>query len=138
MLNEAARCGYAPRVGMMGSRWVVAAFVVTVFLGACGPPVPPAANAEQAHVDGAKAKKLFTGGAFLFDVRSPDEYRVDHIEGADNVPLGTIESRELGAKDTPIILYCDSGARAARAATILRSKGYTHVYELGAMANWNR
>ena len=123
----------------MSLRRLVLAFVVTVSLTACGSSPPPvAADASQAHVDASKAKKLVAGGARLIDVRGADEYGAKHIDGAENAPVETIEDRDFGGKDTPIVLYCDSGARAARAATTLRTRGYTHVYELGAMANWNK
>jgi phage shock protein E len=131
----------------MSRRWVVLpSFVILVTatlatlatLSACAPPVPPASTSDQAHVEPAKARKLFKEGAFLFDVRGPDEFKKAHIEGAENAPLATIDSRDIGPKDTPIILYCDNGVRAAKAAATLRAKGYTHVYELGGMSNWEK
>jgi rhodanese-related sulfurtransferase len=122
------------------SRWFVrlAFAILTASVTACTPPPPPATTAAEAHVEGMKAKQLFKEGAFLIDVRSPDEYREGHIEGADNTPVGGIDSREFAGKDTPIILYCSNGARAAKAAALLREKGYTRVYELGAMKNWDK
>ena len=125
----------------MSSRTVLFAFLLSVSVAAtaCGGGAPPPANdASQAHVDASKAKKLVAGGAKLIDVRCADEYGTKHIEGAENNPVETIEGADLGPKDGAIVLYCDSGARAARAAATLRAKGYTHVYELGAMANWNK
>jgi phage shock protein E len=126
--------------------------VLALLIAACGStpaapgapagPAAPGATAASSggggKVDGAKAKKLVAGGAKLVDVRGADEYGVKHIEGAENAPVETIDDTDLGPKETPLVLYCSSGARSARAATTLRSKGYKNVYELGAMSNWDK
>lgn len=118
-------------------------------LAACAssPPPPAAATAPNeatpaqssppaGHVDAKTAHALVGSGARLIDVRSPEEFAGGHIEGAESVPVATVDAAELGPKDSPLVLYCASGARAARAATVLRAKGYTRVYELGAMSSW--
>ena len=136
----------------MSTRTVLASAALITLLAACvaacgSSPATPAtaaaagattATPSDAHVDGGKAKKLVAGGARLIDVRGADEFGVKHIEGAENDPVETIDDADLGSKDTPLVLYCSSGARSARAATTLRSKGYKHVYELGAMSNWDK
>jgi rhodanese-related sulfurtransferase len=131
----------------MSRRSAVLPVLATVLLAACASaPLPPPAPAEPArapavadeHVDGATAKALVAGGARLVDVRTAEEFAERHIDGAVNVPVDTIGDRELGAKDAPLVLYCGSGARAARAAGTLRAKGYTRVYELGAMSSWDK
>lgn len=99
---------------------------------------PPArAPAEETFVDVATAKQLVKDGARLVDVRSPEEYATKHIEGAVNIPVDTIADRELGRADAPIVLYCGSGRRAARAAAKLREKGYTKVENLGGLKRWD-
>jgi len=130
----------------MSRRSVLFPFTVAIFLAACGsspaapkdPSHPSAAAPAAEHVDGSKAKKLVAGGARLVDVRGADEFAAKHIEGAENAPVETIEDRDVGAKDAPVVVYCTSGNRSARAAATLRSKGYTHVYDLGAMSNWDK
>ena len=115
------------------------AFALFVPLAACGGPPPAVSDASHAHVDGAKAKKLVAGGAKLVDVRGADEYAAKHIDGAVNSPAELIQEDDFGGnKDQPLVLYCDKGERAARAAATLRSKGFTHVYELGGMSNWDK
>ena len=132
----------------MTTRSALLAPVLALLIAACGstPAAPGAPGAPGAtvaasgggKVDGSKAKKLVAGGAKLVDVRGADEYGVKHIEGAENAPVETIDETDLGPKETPLVLYCSSGARSARAATTLRSKGYKNVYELGAMSNWDK
>ena len=40
-------------------------------------------------------------------------------------------------KDRAVIVYCHSGARAARAAAFLDAAGYTRVYNAGGILTWN-
>ncbi len=67
----------------------------------------------------------------IIDVREPEEYSVDHVEGAINIPPSEIMagSRKLDGlpKDTELILYCVSGSRSNVSANILRSQGFTNI-----------
>lgn len=65
-------------------------------------------------------------GAVLLDVRSPEEYADGHLEGSINLPINRIPSIGL-AKETPLFIYCLSGARAARAEQFLKKSGYDAV-----------
>lgn len=106
----------------------------------------PAAEAQPAadgiaapiKVDGDTAKHLVAQGARLVDVRAPDFYALGHIAGAINIPVAAVADRlaEIGPPETPIILYCRTGAGSARAAQTLASLGYTRVYDLGSYLNW--
>ena len=88
-------------------------------------------------ISGQQARELVAGGAQLIDVRTPTEFGQAHIEGARNIPVDLLSSRldEL-AKNKPVVVYCRSGARSTRAATLLRSKGFTAVHNLGSMGAW--
>ena len=76
----------------------------------------------------------------FFDVREDEEYVTGHAEGAELFPLDTID--ELSAPeripelDTPVFLYCRSGARSHIAAQKLLDLGYTRVYDLGGLNGW--
>lgn len=89
-------------------------------------------------VNGAEARKLVAGGARLVDVRSPEEFADGRLPGAVNIPVGALPGRlgDVGPKDATVILYCRSGARSARAATLLRKNGFSHVRNLGPMRAW--
>ena len=73
-----------------------------------------------------------TEGALLIDVREAEEYAAGHIPGAVNVPLSVIEGADLPA-DRPLFLYCLRGSRSARAAGILRRRGYSRVRSIGGI-----
>ena len=77
-----------------------------------------------------------TPGAILLDVRTPEAYREGHIPGSKNVPLQSLD-RVTGfvkSQDTPLFIYCHSGARSAQAVIALRRMGYTHVKNIGGIA----
>jgi len=85
-----------------------------------------------------KAKKMVEGGARLVDVRTPEEYGSGHLDGAVNIPVGELEGRlgELEPKGKPVVVYCASGFRSARAARALAAAGFKDVGDLGAMDDW--
>ncbi|MFC2011197.1 rhodanese-like domain-containing protein [Chloroflexota bacterium] len=77
---------------------------------------------------------------FLLDVREPDEFLSEHIEGAVNIPIHDLPDRikELPEKlDQPIISVCLSGARSAYATMFLKVYGYTNIRNLDfGMTGW--
>lgn len=77
--------------------------------------------------------ELAKNGATIIDVRSKGEFQRGHIKGAKNIPVDAIQSKlKTLKKDDTIICYCQSGARSGIARRILKSKGYTHVYNGGS------
>jgi phage shock protein E len=88
-------------------------------------------------------KKLFAGnstdyaalindGAMIVDVRTPQEYRSGNIRGSVNIPLDQLKGNlKKIKKDKPVIVCCASGMRSASAKGLLKSNGYTAVYNAG-------
>jgi rhodanese-related sulfurtransferase len=79
--------------------------------------------------------------ALVIDVREPGEFGGGHILGARNVPLARVDgSGELAKrKDKPVIVYCDGGERAAKAAAALRKLGFSRVVNLnGGLQAWQQ
>ena len=78
-----------------------------------------------------------TPGAVLLDVRTAEEFAGGHIPGSVNVPLDRLEQVARRAeKDTPLFVYCRSGARSASAAAVLEQEGYGQVRNIGGIAAW--
>ncbi len=79
-----------------------------------------------------------TDGAILLDVREKDEFRAGHIEGAKNLPLSAIQKATSTYKnfDTPLFIYCHSGARAGSALRELKKMGYTNVKNIGGIISF--
>jgi phage shock protein E len=91
-------------------------------------------------VDPARARALVAEGARLIDVRSPGEFAGGHLPGAVNIPVGELGARlpELPDPGRPLVVYCASGMRSASAASMLRSKGFREVHDLGSIARWGQ
>ena len=79
-----------------------------------------------------------TPGAVLLDVRTPEEYAGGHLAGSRNLPLQRITQveDEIPELETPIFVYCQSGARSRRAAAFLEKVGYTNVQNIGGLADY--
>lgn len=77
-------------------------------------------------------------GAVLLDVRSRQEFQEGHIPGSRNVLLSAIEEAAALAEDkqTPLFVYCYSGARSGQAVHALRRMGYANVKNIGGIAAW--
>ena len=74
----------------------------------------------------------------IIDVRTESEYKNGHIPGVENLPLTELEDN-LGKlqKDKPIVIHCQSGARAAMAYSLLRKNGYDNVVNYsGGINDW--
>lgn len=80
-----------------------------------------------------------TSGAILLDVRTPQEYGEGHIPGSKNIPLQTLDAVDgiIKGKETPLFVYCRSGARSRQAVSILKSKGYANVTNIGGIAAYS-
>jgi len=75
---------------------------------------------------------LMKQGALIIDVRTKGEYQGGHIKGSINIPLDTLKSNlSRFKKDKTIITCCASGMRSASAKSILKSNGFTEVYNGG-------
>ncbi|MFN8358045.1 MAG: rhodanese-like domain-containing protein [Spirosomataceae bacterium] len=83
---------------------------------------------------------LLQQGAVIVDVRTKGEYAGGHVKGSINIPLDVLGSNLAKFKDknTPIITCCASGMRSASAASLLKSKGYTQVYNGGGWMSLQR
>jgi rhodanese-related sulfurtransferase len=86
----------------------------------------------------------------IVDVREPEEFADGHIPGAVNIPLGRLEievdthpavvAREGEARslrERPVVRYCLSGGRSARAAAALQRLGFENPVSLaGGILAW--
>ena len=69
----------------------------------------------------------------IVDVRTPEEYLVEHFLNAINIPLDSIAQRieEFRQMKKPIIAYCRSGNRSGTAVSILKQYGITDAVNGG-------
>ena len=108
----------------------------------CG--VAPRAEADgvanQDDMTARELKDLLDRGEpiTILDVREPQEYRINRIEGSKLIPLGELPQRyEELDPNAAIVCQCKSGARSAKAAGFLRSIGFKNVRNLaGGIIGW--
>jgi rhodanese-related sulfurtransferase len=81
--------------------------------------------------------QLVKEGAIVLDVRSKGEYAGGHIKGSINISVDTLSNNlsKLKDKNKSIITCCASGMRSASAKGILKSNGYTQVYNGGGWSS---
>ena len=72
--------------------------------------------------------ELIQAGAFLVDVRTPEEFESGHVTASVNIPLDQVAERldEFEGKDH-IVVFCRSGNRSAMAKAILAQNGFANV-----------
>lgn len=86
-------------------------------------------------------RELLKSGAILLDVRTEAEFSAQHLPGAVNVPLDTLEQkipRVIPDRQQPIFLHCRSGRRSTVAEQRLRAMGYQRVINLGSYRDAER
>lgn len=83
-----------------------------------------------------EAKVLISQGAQIIDVRTHSEYQQDAVKGAINMPLEKLRSSppNLDASK-PVLVYCRTGGRSAKAAELLLNQGFKSVYNAGSLTN---
>lgn len=100
----------------------------------------PALSGRGAALGTAEAVRLVNREkGVLIDVSEPDEFAQGHAVGARNIPLAQLEGHKSlpSNKALPLVVVCASGARAVRAAGILRKLGYEKAEALaGGMKAW--
>jgi phage shock protein E len=82
-------------------------------------------------------RKHLQEGALVIDVRSPEEFRSDHVPGALNIPLDELCERlprEVPDKNRALLLHCLSGMRSRNGQQQLQRLGYANVLNLGSLA----
>ena len=76
----------------------------------------------------------------LLDVRTPEEYAVEHLENASNVNWNGndfVSKVEKLDKSQPVFVYCKVGGRSSQAANKLAELGFATIYNLdGGIMKW--
>jgi rhodanese-related sulfurtransferase len=92
-----------------------------------------------AEIDIRSFTAAHADGAYVLDVREPNEYVAGHVPGARLVPLGKVPDavRELPIGQ-PIYVICQSGNRSRVAAQHVDRSGRDARSVLGGTSEWIR
>ena len=120
--------------------WIGLGVILVVIIGAFIFKPGNTATAEKLplEVSVSEASSMRDAGAFVLDVREPDEWNESHIPGATLIPLGQLASRVNEVpKDQEIVVVCRSGNRSQQGRDILLSAGFTKVTSMaGGINQW--
>ncbi len=91
-----------------------------------------------AEISAAQAAQKRDQGAFILDVREPDEWQQFHIPGATLIPLGSLQSRlNEVPRDQEVVVVCRTGHRSAQGRDILLNAGFAQVTSMaGGVTQW--
>jgi hydroxyacylglutathione hydrolase len=124
--DQAQACWMRDRLAWTGIDHVVG--YVPSLEGLTAGPLPLVAPGALARVP----------DALVLDVRNANEHRAGRIPGSMQLDVGRLAFRvDQVPADRPVVVHCQTGNRAAVAASILRARGRTDVRELeGSYEGW--
>ena len=72
----------------------------------------------------------------VVDLRGASEYNSGHVDGAENVFVGTLpQNLDKISKDKPVVVYCQGGDRATIGYSLLIGKGFDNIRNYSASMN---
>lgn len=120
--------------------WVILLVILAVFgAGVVLMNNRPAATLTlPSEISVAQAAQLREQGAFVLDVRQPEEWNELHVPGATLIPLEQLPNRVSEVpKDQEILVICRSGNRSQAGRDILLQAGFEKVTSVsGGIIAW--
>ncbi len=109
----------------------IAAVMISNQSGDTVKPLPAEISVDEAH-------NMYEEGAFLLDVRTPEEWNEYHAPGTTLIPLDQLSSRIAEVPtDQTIVVVCRSGNRSQQGRDILKQAGYEQVTSMaGGLKTW--
>ena len=116
----------------------IAVVVVAAIVWMIGSGTGSTGSNIPSEISVAEALAKRDAGAFILDVRQPEEWNEAHIPDATLIPLDQLAARvnEL-PKDQEIVVVCRSGNRSAQGRDIVLDAGFTRVTSMaGGLNQW--
>lgn len=89
------------------------------------------------HISAADARQRLAAGAHLIDIRTPAEFRREHVPGSRNVPQESLATASL--PDGELIFTCRSGGRTGSCAADIESRAGARAAILeGGLLAWRQ
>ncbi|MFM2243035.1 MAG: hypothetical protein RLZ97_1890 [Verrucomicrobiota bacterium] len=117
---------------MKAARFLLTAVVI---------PILTACSSTAVDVDVPTAKARIASGSQVLDVRTLEEWNEGHLKNAVRIDIKQPGFAEAAAKQLdparPLLVYCRSGARSAKAVEVLKKQGFTRIENLsGGIIAW--
>ncbi len=117
---------------------MLAAILLLMAFDPAGSSVNGASKISPAQLPQVQSRQ----SAVVVDVRKADEFKQGHIAQSINLPLDTMESsmKKLNKhKSKPLILVCQTGAKAGKSVNTLKKNGFSDLFVLdGGIAAWSK
>lgn len=130
------------RVIMLAAALAVAVLAKVVMVGES---TAQAADSKAIkHVNAKQAADLLkqSKGVVVLDIRTPDEFKAGHLEGAKNIDFRAADfEAQLGKldKSKAYLLHCASGRRSTTSLKQFEKLGFQAVYHLdGGIKAWQQ
>lgn len=118
---------------------IISILLIVVFFASCKGQTSKAVQTIDVKMFAEKLQTTETPQ--LLDVRTPEEYTVEHITNATNVNWNgnDFEAKANNYDKTkPVFVYCKVGGRSGQAAEKLAELGFTTIYNLdGGIMKWS-
>jgi len=88
------------------------------------------------EIDVAELARRHAEGAYVLDVRTPEEYAEGHVPGAVLLPLQELQERWEEVPEGDVLVICKSGGRSAAAVKALNGAGRTTTNVAGGTMAW--
>ena len=125
--------------GFPGWVWGIISAVIVIIAGfVVYQSIQSAKISLPAEISVVQAAEKRDQGAFILDVRQPEEWQQFHIPGATLIPLGELPNRlNEVPKDKQIVVVCRTGHRSAQGRDILLNAGFPMVTSMaGGVTQW--
>ena len=95
-------------------------------------------TAKSGIVSLEQAVKLRDAGAFVLDVREPEEWEAGHIPGSTLIPLGQLAGRVNEVpRDRQVVVVCRTQNRSEEGKNVLLKAGFSQVVNMyGGVSDW--
>ena len=105
----------------------IASFIYSAYAG-----LKYYAISGEGLISSKKAKNMIMSEeiGLVVDIRTDFEWNMGHYMGAIHVPISDLSPNKLARypKSMGVLVYCNTGQRARRAAEIIRGYGFENVY----------
>lgn len=90
---------------------------------------------EKLEITAEEAKQNRKKGKYdyIVDVRTDEEWNLEHLEGTISIPIGRIVTelpKQIPNRNARILFICKKGIRSSAVIIIAHKLGYTHVQSM--------
>jgi len=128
-------------VGAIGFLTIISAIIILKRMQSNKPIAMKKIQKDNDCISKKEVEQLMASGKriLILDVRSDEEYKQQHIEGAVNIPVDRLEKETNELKETELIVTAcgKGGGRSAKAAQLLTAKGFSSKWLCGGTLGWN-